>query len=367
MTSTSKERHSVITHSIGPSGTLVLRTVRGSVRVRGVDSEEARVEARYPGSTDPSADEQALRVTRTDDLLQIEVDDTDARRISQLARLFGDGRPRVDFDVTMPRTGSLRVSGVSADMDVVGLVGDHEFRTVSGDLRIADIGGSLSLTSVSGDASVTGTDLTVQASTTSGDLAVAAQTLHKVQIRSVSGDLRIAGALDPLDRHSAETISGDIELLPTNGVSISMTSVSGSIHSSGFGRPDQSRGRGSLVIGDGAASLSFRTMSGDLNVLRADPSASSPTAAADAPAAAAPSPPALPPLPPRPSGPALPEPPRPPVPHPSPAALSAAAEAPPPEASTASLATEIDVLRALERGEIDVTTAARLLEDKTDA
>ena len=388
MTSTPTERHSVITHSIGPRGTLVLRTVRGSVRVRGVDTTEVRVEARYPGSSDPTTDEQALRVTRANDLLQVEVDDTDSRRISQLARLFGDGRPRVDFDVTMPRTASLRVSGVSADLDVVGLDGTHEIKTVSGDVRMSDLSGTLSLNSVSGDASVTGGSLSVQASTTSGDLAVTAESLRKVQVRTISGDIRIAGALEPTDQHSVETISGDVELVPANGVSISMTSISGSIHAPGFARPDQSRGRGSLVVGNGAATLSFRTMSGDLNVRRADPSASSPPAAVDAPAAAAPPRPIAPPIPPVPAVPPLPSlPPLPPrptapsLPDVPPSAASPAGLPPSDDSPTtvmpvpqqvgaegfAALATDIDVLRALERGEIDVTTAARLLEEKANA
>src|SRR3954454_3622861 len=197
----------------------------------------------------------------------------------------------------MPRTGSLRISGVSADVDVVELDGTHEVRTVSGDVRMAGISGSLSLTSVSGDASITGTDLAFQASTTSGDLAVTAETLRRTQVRTVSGDLSVGGALDPKGVHSAETISGDVELLPTNGVSISMTSVSGSINSSGLGRPDQSRGRGSLVVGNGEATLSFRTMSGDLNVRRAEPFASSralPRVAGLPPRPAAPPSPALP-------------------------------------------------------------------------
>ena len=307
MTSTSTERQSVITHAIGETGTLVLRTVRGSVRVRGLDTTEARVEARYPGSSDPTADEQALRVVRADDLLQIEVDDTDSRRMAQIARLFGDGRPRVDFDVTMPRRASLRISGVSADVDVVRLDGSHEVRTVSGDIRMSEVAGSLALNSVSGDAAVAGSgSLAVQASTTSGDLALTAAILRAVQVRTVSGDIRLAGSLEPRDAHSIETISGDVEFVPANGVSISMTSISGSIHASGVGRPDQSRGRGSLVVGDGAATLTFRTMSGDLNVRRADPSASSPPAAADAPAAAAPSLPAVPALPSIPSPPAMP-------------------------------------------------------------
>jgi hypothetical protein len=381
MASSSTERHSVISHTIGARGTLVLRTVRGSVRVRGIDTTEVNVEARYPGSSDPNADDQALRVTRADDLLQVEVDDTDSRRISQLARLFGDGRPRVDFDVTMPRTASLRVSGVSADMDVVGLDGTHEIKTVSGDIRMADLSGSLSLNSVSGDASVTGGSLAVQASTTSGDLAIAAQTLRKLQVRSVSGDLRVAGALEPADTHTLETISGDVELVPTSGVSISMTSVSGSLHSSGLGRPDESRGRRSLVVGNGAATLSFRTMSGDLNVRRADPSDSSPTAAADAPAAAVPPRPIAPPLPPRPIAPALPGLQKPPassgdsalpeettMSDDSPTTVMPTPVQPTPaEPDPSDFATELDVLRALERGEIDVTTASRLLAEKSNA
>jgi hypothetical protein len=236
------------------------------------------------------------------------------------------------------------------------------------------ISGSLSLTSVSGDASVTGIDLAFEASTTSGDMAVTAQSLRKTHVRTVSGDLSIGGALDPKGSHSAETISGDIELLPSNGVSISMTSVSGSIHAPGLGRPDQSRGRGSLVVGNGEARLTFRTMSGDLTVRRADPFASSPTAAADARAAAAPSLPRVPGIP---ELPATPAPPAPPQPPPAPRVSVPSDDSPttvwptpvsePLPDPGAALTTELDVLRALERGEIDVSTASRLLAEKSNA
>lgn len=343
MSTLNGERQAVITHPIGAQGTLVLRTVRGSVRVRAADQLEARVEARYAASgeamaADPESD-GVLRVSRNPGELRIEADDTGASLLNAIGKMFGGGRPRIDFDVTLPPTATLRLSGVSANLDIRGMRGDEEIRTVSGDVSLIDIGGQLTLQSVSGDTSIQGAEVDLRATTTSGDLDARVGHFRGTQVRTVSGDVRLAGTFDAGPDHSVESISGDLQVVPDNGVTANLTSVSGSIHTDLPHQRDSGRGRRTVVVGDGAASVSFRTMSGDLSIARspaasaagndtatpADPVTSSSPAVADAPAAADSS--------------RAPE-------HQS---------APPPH-------DQLDVLRALERGEIDVETAARLLE-----
>jgi len=343
MSTLNGERQAVIIHPIGAHGTLVLRTVRGSVRVRATDQTEARVEARYvaPGdarASDPEAD-GVLRVTRNPDELRVEADDTDAGLLSSLGKMFSGGRPRIDFDVTLPAMATLRLSGVSANLDIRGLRGDQDIRTVSGDVSLVDVGGHVTLQSVSGDTSIQGTEVDLRATTTSGDLDARVTHFVGTHVRTVSGDLRLTGAFDPGPDHSVESISGDLQVLPENGVTASLSSVSGSIQTDLPNQRESGRGRRTVVIGDGAASVRFRTMSGDLAISRApvvtapadaaapvaQPVSSTSPAAADAPVAAGSSP------------------------------VPATQSAPPPH-------DQLDVLRALERGEIDVEAAARLLE-----
>lgn len=271
---TTTERQTLITHAIGPAGLLSLRTVRGSVRVRGTDGEEARVEARYTSRSpsegaDPEAD-GVLRVRRSPSELAIDVDEMDLGVLSAIGRLARGGRPAVDFDIDVPRGASLRLSGVSADLDIRGLSGDQEIRTVTGDAQLDDVAGRVSLQSVSGDALVRGGAIALDVTTTSGDLSVVAERLDLVHVRSVSGDVRLSGELAAGPAHSVESVSGDLELAPSNGVTVRMSGISGSLGSELPHRRATERGWRTVVVGDGAAELSFRTMSGDASVVASD-------------------------------------------------------------------------------------------------
>lgn len=345
MPATTRERNAIVSHTIGKTGLFVLRTVRGSVRVRATDSEEVRVEARYAfpaqqAAEDPEQD-GVLRVTRQPGQLRIEADDTAGDLMHTLGRILGGGRPRIDFDVEVPRRASMQLSSVSANLDIAGLAGDQQIRTVSGDVAMNEVGGTVNLQSVSGDALLSGSEVDLRATTTSGDLSAQVDRFRIARVRTVSGDIRLSGAFDAGQNHSVESISGDLEVAPQNGLTASMTSISGSLHSELPHRRESGRGRRSVTVGDGAASLTFRTMSGDLSLAAQPDSASwdertpstagsatsSPPAAADAPAAAV-----------------------------------SSADEPGPVTQAFGADHHLDVLRALERGDIDVDSAARLLE-----
>jgi hypothetical protein len=361
------ERHAVISHSIGANGTLSIRTVRGSVRVRGTDGDEVRVEARYAYRGEESVDPEhdgVLNVSRHDGELRVEVDETASGLGPTLGVLLRGGRPAVDFDVTMPRTAALRLAGVSADLDVRAVHGSQEVRTVSGDVSMDDVAGRITVQSVSGDVLIRGGVLSLDGTTTSGDLSAVAERFESVRARSVSGDLRLSGRLDPAGEHAIESISGDLELYGSGGMTARMTAISGSINSELPHRREPNGGRRAIVVGDGAATVSFRTMSGDLNVKRATGSGTPEPPISEAS-------PMRPPDPPRPAAPAPPTPPSPPAPPRSPNPGSPVStsnsyhdEATPPSGTPVPHVAidELAILQALERGEIDVDEAARRLE-----
>src|SRR3989442_1022206 len=94
-----------------------------------------------------------------------------------------------------------------------------------------------------------------------------AGTLSSVQAASTSGDFRIAGRFAGPGPFIIETVSGDGLLAPAGDVQVQMTSVTGDLNSE-FDGPTVTRGRRSLTIGRSGPVVSFRSMSGDLHVVR---------------------------------------------------------------------------------------------------
>lgn len=298
--------HAEIRHDIGAAGTLVLRTVSGSVRVTGVDGNDVVVTAR----SGEDSELRKLNVERGANRLVVE-----PPRMGFAVLRRSD--VSIDFDVELPHSARLELTAVNADITVRGLDGEQTYRTVSGDLRLDGVGGRVTIQTVSGDIRVErGKRLEFNGMTTSGDVVVMAETLADLRARTVSGDVRLTGKLEPGRRHSVETVSGDLNLRSTGGVTVEPS------RALDIGRS----ARASVVVGDGSAQLVFRSMSGEERV-SGPPATREGWATSPPPAAAR---------------------------VPSEAAAARSAMSP---------ATRLEVLRALERGEIDVEEAARRLEE----
>ncbi len=286
-----------IRHAIGPSGTFSLHGVSGDVEINGADTDEARVIASAKGHGD-----LPLVVRRSEAGLHIEVE-------QKGFEIFGRGRSNasIDFIVELPRLARVEIKGVSSDVKARGLGGDQSYSSVSGDIAIHGGGGRISLTTVSGDAELR-SDQPVSAdlTTTSGDVAIVATLLNALRLRTVSGDadIRAGFAAGPL--HSVESVSGDVSLEPLSGLTVEVKR--GLDVTSGSGRQ--------LIAGDGSARLSFRSLSGDLELSAGK-------------------------------------------------ARDAAPDAQAMPVNEATGREPLEVLRALERGEIDVEQATRLLEEVT--
>jgi hypothetical protein len=363
------ERTETLTHRIGSNGRISVKTISGTLRVRGIEGEEARLTVTYRiRAADQAAAERALEtgrviVDRGPGSLDVE---TPERRLSTgLAWLFGGARVRADVAIEVPWGTRIRYETMSGSIEAMALVGDQKYRTVSGDIHLWNLGGLIEAGSISGSVTLdNGGDVRLRANTVSGSIKVRARRFYGTALSTTSGGIALVGALDSAGDHRAESISGSVDLTPLNGVTAELRAISGSIVSHVEHRTEGGRGYWRSIIGDGQATFKVNSTSGGLRIYAPRPGdevVAAPAPAASASPQAAPS---------GGDGTVAPEPA-----DPNSAEATPAGEAGPQEtdetwnpSETADPEQptprdeELAVLRALERGEIGVDEAADRLD-----
>lgn len=267
-------RRQEISHHVGAGGRVTLGVIDADVRVSGAATGTAEIVATFELSA--TSDDEAsrlfealkLRVGASAGALTVEQED-DAS-VNPLLRLIGrGGGASLQIEATVPTGAALRIETVSGDVNAMELEGEQRYATVSGDLVILDGAGSVRLNTVSGDALVRAPRaLTIRAETVSGDLGVTAQRLDALRASTVSGDIDVEGALRAGGEHRIETVSGDVAFAPVGGASFEVrglsTDISGDIDHRIEGRADRRR----VIVAGGGPELVFSSMSGDFHVRR---------------------------------------------------------------------------------------------------
>lgn len=330
-------------HDIGRDGLFVLRLHDGDARIHATDGEAVVVRAR---------DERPL------DGMDVERGDRSLSLRAQRDSGFGlrrRGRHAGELDIDVPASATVVIEAASADIRAEGLTGDQRYRTASGDLVLRGVRGIVNAETVSGDLELTldGPAERLTLRTVSGDLAVRAGRIAELQGGTTSGDLHIAGDFDAPGPYTIETVSGDLVLAPAGDIELDVRTITGSVRSELESHRRDEDGRRRLVVGRGGPTISFRSTSGDVRVVRAREMALD--GGRPAGLARPPRPPALPT---RPSLPPMP-------------GRGSSEDAQPPVASPDALDEQrLAILRDLETGRIDVAEAGRrleALEEPTDA
>lgn len=322
-------RTQTIEHPIGASGLLSLRVTSADVRVRGVGGDTASVRATFeiPASSEVDADAifERVRLESTTAGGELRVEEPDGTRGlgSMIGRLIS-GRGDVDFDVEidLPQGAELRLETVTGDVTAAALRGEQRYTTVSGDVFLNDTGGSLRVNTVSGDVVIRAdASLAARVEAVSGDLSLAAPRIESLRAQSVSGDVEVEGQLGS-GEFRVETVSGDFGMGLIGPATFEVRGISTDISSDLDHRIEGRSDRRRVIVGSGGPTVVFSSMSGDLSVQRPRRVSEEAARAVTADHTAAP----------------------------------------------ISGADELEVLRALERGEIDVDEAARRLGGgRTDA
>ena len=310
-----------IDHNVGDRGRASLKVTSGDVRVRGIPGGEAHIRATFEISASSEADADRifeavqLRVNRAPGELSVQEHEGDFSLGSVIKGLFGTGdRYELTVECDVPSAADLELTAVSSDVDATDLRGDQRYRTVSGDLSVSNAGGSVRLESVSGDATIGAEDqLSIHAQSVSGDLHITAPTLRSLRANTVSGDIELEAQLADGGDFQVETVSGDLAVGLVGDATFEIRGLSTDVHSELDHRLEGQVDRRRLIVGNGGPRLVFNSMSGDVDVRR--PRRLSPQASSS----------------------------------------------PMPEVTPSEKQSELDVLRALERGEIDVDEATRRL------
>jgi hypothetical protein len=174
-----------------------------------------------------------------------------------------------NLEIELPWRATVVVETTSADIDVDGLAGDQRYRTASGEVQLRAVTNRIAVEAVSGDVDVLATgEAEVTLRTVSGDVALRAATLRSVHATTTSGDIKVAGRLLGSGPFRIVTVSGDMLLAPVGDVRVEMATLSGDLASELDGLTESRRGHRSLRVGSGEPLVEFRSMSGDLSVVR---------------------------------------------------------------------------------------------------
>ena len=298
---------STIEHEIGPHGTLILSIPFGTIQIHGVDGTTTWVR-------DVAPHEQLLVADATAGSLRVEMIH---------GRGLRWGRPPApDVQVEVPAGARVEVDTTAAEITAHGLLGEQRIRTVSGGVRLEQSGGAIDVTGVAGDVWVQAAGpLGARVRTVSGEVHLRASSWRLLEVRTMSGAVHVEGRIMP-GSHRIETVSGDAVLSGTSDLAAEASTLSGDITTDLPHTMTGGLGRRSMRVGSGDARVTFRSMSGDLAVLRGAPGAGAAEAAPRWEDMAKP---------------------------------------------TGAEAVRLDILEALERGAIDVAEAARRLAELDDA
>jgi len=160
----------------------------------------------------------------------------------RLAEAFIDS---ASGDVSLSEVHDAKIKSASGDLAIVMAMGEVSLRTASGDVRIGDVAERLDVTTASGSVDVGLARGDVTSSAASGDLAIDRFEGSDLNLKSVSGSIRVGlprGTKVALD---ARSLSGHIALperVPSGGT-----------------RDDRRQVRAKL-----------RTISGDIEIIRLD-------------------------------------------------------------------------------------------------
>jgi hypothetical protein len=334
MTNTASLSPTIREMPLDPGGSVEIVLSSSTLRIRGIEGDRVVVRTRGGGPLD-----EGVRIEAAAGLVRI----SDGEGSVRIGPFFMRTRRSPDLDIDLPRTAAVSLRTMSGDVDAQGIGGASRWASASGDLRVTVSAGPVRMESMSGDAILEATAaIALEARTVSGDLRVRAPRLETLDASTTSGDVRIEADLAPGGDHAITSISGDVDIATASPVRLEAQTIAGDVRATGVHATEGGHGRRTLVVGNGSVRLTVRTTSGDVRLRvqkgpAADglPASVATVAAADAP--------------------------------PSPAPVAPAGdETQPPRATEPEVdrreAQRLDVLRALERGEMDVETATARLE-----
>jgi DUF4097 and DUF4098 domain-containing protein YvlB len=231
---------------LGRNGTFDLQNLSGDIVVTGGGGNDVRVEATKRVRHPNESEGKALLQS-----IEVRIEERNGNvevRTNYPRRNWSGG---VDYTVTLPRDANLVLRSISGDIRVSTINGELRVESYSGDVVATSVRRIRQAKTISGDLEIVDSDGDdVSGETTSGSIIARGVKARTVDLRSISGDLRLTDVES--DRAFVKTVSGDVEFsgrLSKNG-RYELQSHSGDVRVS--------------PLGSQGFSLEASTFSGDL-------------------------------------------------------------------------------------------------------
>lgn len=213
------------TRPLDPLGSVEIDNVKGSIQVRVWDRAEVKIE----GTLGDGVEKLEIEGDRQ----QLSIKVRYPNRGSGIGFLAGgDKSGPSDIKVTLPLRAKLDIDAVSANVDVTGVASrELKIDSVSGDVAVAGAPREAEIESVSGDLNLTLNSPKVSAQTVSGDLNLRGRLSGEVSVETVSGSVDLAAHQSRLNKISGESVSGDLRIAAAlnEGGEIGLKTVSGDV------------------------------------------------------------------------------------------------------------------------------------------
>lgn len=217
------------TYNLSAGGSVSLKNVNGSVKIRAWDDQKVEVKALKKGPTAENIQQVKIEVNASNDSVTI---DTIYPKVSRNLNVS------VAYEISVPRNANLK-----------------KVETVNGSVEITDVQGRIEANSVNGSITISGSRGAIDAETVNGSIKATMDelsTTEKTSFETVNGSLNL---------FLPENANAELEVDTTNGKINSefQLTVEGK-----YG-PKQARGK----IGQGGAKLDLETVNGSININKA--------------------------------------------------------------------------------------------------
>jgi hypothetical protein len=245
---------------------LVVKNVRGEITVEGWDQPATEVVAvRRKGNAEIEIFQEGRRVTA-----RIK----DERNGFGILDLFTKGNtPVVDFLVRVPVASDTKLTNVNGTIRATQLSGKAKINNVDGSAILDRVTGEIHAETVNGTLETKQIAGSAELKTVNGKMKVRGETLDHLHAHTVNGDIRVAATLDGNGDFGFHTVNGSCKLyvqpsfrahVSAHGVNLSVDcQLPGGSVSRVFGKWE-----GTIGTGDGPlAEVSFHTVNGKLRIL----------------------------------------------------------------------------------------------------
>src|SRR6266545_3513497 len=202
-----------------------------------------------------------------------------------------EGAPSVmDFDITVPQSMGISLSGTYADITVDGVQGPINVETVNGEVNVrggkgiitlhsiqgsvtlADASGRIEVNSVNEDIELTNVSGEIKVETTNGGIVMTGIQSSSVDAGTINGDVVYEGTVTDGGSYSFASHNGDISvsIQERDNVTVTTATANGEIDAS-FPLPLTSTAgkyRKTFKIGSGSARMELESFQGDINLRR---------------------------------------------------------------------------------------------------